>query len=246
MKQTQQKQKTKPPPSKTVRCHVCGARFAPRYNIGSRAKTCSEPCRAKYRASEASAAMDSAIDSRKVLSDREFFVLVKSTYKLRDSLGLALRIVAATGCRVGEVALLTGESLRLEDAPPALRVPTLKRGGRPVRTVHLFDTSVVAELGKRFAETKAKQFLFRFSTRTLQRAFEEAKKWAGLRGKKDGGIHILRHTRASQLIQAGYDWNYVRTQLGWARLEMAKRYVHADVDQITALSKKLPQVGREI
>ncbi|MGH9388715.1 MAG: tyrosine-type recombinase/integrase, partial [Vicinamibacteria bacterium] len=57
---------------------------------------------------------------------------------------------------------------------------------------------------------------------------------------REGLVHIFRHTKASQLVAAGADWQMVRQQLGWASLEMAKRYVHTDEEKI---SKVLERIG---
>lgn len=247
-----------------VRCHVCGKEFLARYNVGPRAKVCTSPthkcrpikkgshrttcrencCRSKYKRSASVQAMDTAIDSSQRLTDPEFTKFMKSTFTLPDKYGRPIRLIATTGCRIGEVFLVYIKDLRLAEKIPSINIPTLKRarGGRPVRTVHFHDKGMVSELNRAFRKGSPEEPLVVTSKRSLQRKIEGILEALGLRSEKKGCAHILRHTRASQLIAAGYDWAYVRGQLGWESLEMAKRYVHADADEIMKLGKKLPKV----
>jgi integrase len=246
-------------------CHVCGKDFMARYNFKGRAKVCTSPdhickpgkkklrnggikviqcvdncCRAKYRISAAQQAMDNPIDDRKFFTDSEFADAMKESRHIKDPHGVAIRFIGATGCRVGEALLVRVGDLRLDANQAGVKVPTLKRGGRPVRTVHLHDPNFVKELGKWGEGKNANALLFTAARRTLQRNFTRIVDKLSM--DKESGIHILRHTRASQLIAAGFDLNYVRMQLGWSSLSMATIYVHVDEAKLEKIGKKLPSI----
>jgi hypothetical protein len=138
-------------------CHVCAGKFMARYNVAARAKTCTSPdhkcrkgvkhgkktpcldgcCRSKYYRG-ASAAMDSVVDPRYVLSDLEFEKMWNESKKLEDPEGITIRFIARTGCRLEESRLIFPSAVEWMQGPISIvRIPTVKRAGRPVRQVHL-------------------------------------------------------------------------------------------------------------
>ena len=195
-------------------------------------------CRSLYRAGAASQAMNQAIDMKKVLINEEFKRVIAATHKLEDPHGLSIRFVAVTGCRLGEMLLMKSDQVIIDaNLPmPYARVRTLKRKGRPIRNVDLQDKRFIKELQAHIKSNGSGQ-LFKVRRRTVQDKFSTILK--ALKIKKDTGIHILRHTRASQLVRAGAPWNYIRDQLGWVNLEMAKIYTHTEEKERRALAKRL-------
>jgi integrase len=240
-------------------CRVCNRKFLARYNTGSRAKVCTPPthkckiemkngrkvpcvdkcCRSKYARGASQASLDGAIDPRYVLSDEEFKKMWKALESLRDPEGITLRFIAKTGCRLEESRLVRPEDLRwASGAFSVVIVHTIKRAGRPPRQVHLRNADLfVADLRKWVKAAKPNELLFPVARRTLQRALERI--LDTIKPDRSALVHLLRHTRASQIIAAGGDWNYLRSQLGWASLEMAKRYVHTDSDTIAEVLGKI-------
>jgi integrase len=240
-------------------CHVCGAEFMARYNVGDRAKTCTSPehvckkgklpsgkkttclsgcCRSKYYRGVSASAMDNAVDPRLVLSRDEFEQMWKASKKIGDPEGVTLRFIARTGCRLQEARLVLPGSVEWMPGPYSIvRIPTIKRAGRPLRQVHVKNDSDFGAEFRRWHKTIKEGPLFPVARRTIQRALERILEH--VKPDRTSLVHILRHTRASQLIAAGADWNYVRQQLGWARLEMAKRYVHTDTEKIAEVLGKI-------
>lgn len=245
-------------------CHVCGKKFMARYNVADRAKVCTPPshkctrgvrdlpsgkrraivcveacCRSKYAKSITAAMMDNAIDMKKVLSDAEFKSVVLETRKTADTISSALRFIAATGCRLGEALLVKSAGVEFRTGKLSIvKIPTLKRGGRPVRTVFILNGHwITSELRKLVKERKPSDLLFKVARRSLQRRMEEI--LVKHKPHREGLVHIFRHTKASQLIAAGADWQFVRQQLGWSSLEMAKRYVHTSEDTVAKVLDKI-------
>lgn len=252
-------------------CFVCGNEFLARFNVGDRAKVCTDPdhgckkviesfgngktrtksckdecCRSQYRAAASAQAMDQAIDESKFLLPDEFDKVIKETRKVGDPIGIALRFIAGTGCRLNEALLVRHSFFVLSGPLPKVRIPTLKRKGRPLRSVDLHDAVLVSEIRewikkvKRSSRKNRDPDVFQMSSRSLQYHFSDI--LDRLKIKKDSCIHVLRHTRASQLVSAKVSWNYVRQQLGWSSLEMAGRYTHTNHEERMAISKSLPSM----
>jgi len=244
-------------------CFLCGKKFQPIYNAIARTKVCTPAshkcrrqieerpdgrrrviqcttkcCRSKYRKSAASVAMDQTIDPRKLLTKKEFETVIDASRKVPNPSGIAIRFIAATGCRVGESLLVRPEDFRPEGAIPGIRVPTLKRGGRPVRTIDLYDKEFVRELSAWVKKASPGEPLFQCCKRTIQMHFENILE--RLEISKDSNIHVLRHTRASQLAAAGAQLNYIRQQMGWSSIAMVQIYVHTSEEERRQYGKKLP------
>ncbi len=250
-------------------CEVCGLSFKARYNVGSRAKVCTRPdhvcepgvdylpsgrqkvdpclgkcCRSKFRASSGSLSMNQAIDDSKLLSNEEFKLVMRASFKIPKPHGIVIRFLGATGARIGEALLVRREDFNPDGEIPTVRIPTSKkRHGIPKRTVDLTDEVLVAEL-KAMKRKCPKGPFFLAVKRTTQYHFGRI--MAKLNLEKSTGIHILRHTRASQLMRQGALPAHIAQQLGWASLEMAKTYSHIDVPARKALLGKMPGYGWKV
>ncbi len=272
-------------------CHVCGTAFLARYNVGPKAKVCTTKahscersytptftpsgevtgkgkviscvekcCRSLYLAGLNSQSTNE-IDRSRILSDEEFQKVMLYTYKLNPPMGLAIRFTGATGCRVSETLLVRRENLLMDWEGHTVKIPSVKREGRPLRTVDISDPILIAELFllKEDCEKKGRPrglLFYRESDsgapeeterplvkRTLQYNFSLILKKLGI--VKDTGIHILRHTRATQLTSAGSNLVYVSRQLGWTSIEMARNYVKTPLKDRQKFEENLPNVGSD-
>jgi integrase len=245
-------------------CYVCNKDFLARYNMGERAKTCTPPthvcqrktvkvpgrrdkliscvegcCRSRYVKGATLSSSNASIDTRKFLDPTEYKKVIVATRKIDDPNGITLRFILETGCRCGEALLVRREYIEWKDGPLSnIRMPTLKKQGHPLLPIHLDNQSTLAkELRVWVKGLKPSELLFRVAKRTLQRSFERI--LDEVKPDHASLIHILRHTRASRLIEAGFDFNYVRSQLRWSSIELAKIYVHTTEEKVASRFEKM-------
>lgn len=132
-----------------------------------------------------------------------------------------------TGCRISE-ALSVDDSRDLDLRRCEVVLPTLKRHGRNrekmKRTVPL-PANVVAEFGRLLATwPELRGNLFSFHRSTVFQVFRARAEEAGI----PGGLrhpHVLRHTRAIELLRAGVPISAVQQVLGHADIATTAVYL---------------------
>jgi len=69
-----------------------------------------------------------------------------------------------------------------------------------------------------------------YPIRTVQQIFYNAKNRAGI--KKDVGVHSLRHSFATHLLDKGTDIRYIKDLLGHFNIKTTERYLHVSKQQL--------------
>lgn len=69
-----------------------------------------------------------------------------------------------------------------------------------------------------------------YPTRTIQQIFTNAKNKAGI--KKEVGIHSLRHSFATHLLDKGTDIKYIKDILGHFNIKTTERYLHVSKERL--------------
>lgn len=107
-------------------------------------------------------------------------------------------------------------------------------------------------LRKYIAEYKPKptEYLFEseqtftaYPTRTVQQIFAKAKQKAGI--MKDVGIHSLRHSFATHLLDKGTDIKYIKDLLGHFNIKTTERYLHVSKQKLVNIISPLDDLMSE-
>ena len=149
------------------------------------------------------------------------------------------KLVYATGLRLSEAA-----HLRLTDLDRVRRLIMVGGGkGQKDRVVMLTD-KLEAVLDTYLNDYAPTTYLFEeagnrepIQNRTIQRMYSLATYSAGI--SKRGGIHSLRHSFATHLLEAGSDIRYIQQLLGHESILTTMRYTHVTADKISTLKSPL-------
>lgn len=76
-----------------------------------------------------------------------------------------------------------------------------------------------------------------YPVRTVQQIFQNAKHKAGIR--KEVGIHSLRHSFATHLLDKGTDIKYIKEILGHFNIKTTERYLHVSKKQLVNIASPL-------
>ncbi|MBG9378409.1 tyrosine-type recombinase/integrase [Panacibacter sp. DH6] len=99
-------------------------------------------------------------------------------------------------------------------------------------------------------KTKPKMYLFEseqtgepYPTRTVQKIFQMAKHKAGI--SKHAGIHVLRHSFATHLLEKGIDIKYIKDLLGHFNIKTTERYLHVRKDKLINIVSPLDDLWQK-
>ena len=81
-----------------------------------------------------------------------------------------------------------------------------------------------------------------YPTRTIQQIFSNAKNKAGI--KKEVGIHSLRHSFATHLLDKGTDIKYIKDLLGHFNIKTTERYLHVSKQQLINIVSPLDDLWK--
>lgn len=159
-----------------------------------------------------------------VLSREEVARIIDSAKNLRNR--LLLMATYSGGLRVSEVVRLKPEHIL------ASRMQILVVEGKGMKDRYtLLSEQFLEELRFYFKAFRPKGYLFSgnkpyapMSTSTVQRIYNAVKKRAGIRHGR--GIHDLRHSFATHLMESGYDIRRIQLLLGHRCLSSTMIYLH--------------------
>jgi site-specific recombinase XerD len=170
-----------------------------------------------------------------ILAEEEMVALIHKTHNLKHrallmaSYSAGLRVSELVGLKIGDI-----DSKRM-------MIHIRRAKGKKDRMVHLSKV-LLTTLRDYFKVYKPKGHLFggeegkSYSERSAQMVLAEAKRKAGI--KKKGSIHMLRHSYATHLLEAGTDIRYIQAFLGHSSLKTTMIYTH--VSQLKVESIQIP------
>ncbi|WP_405233585.1 tyrosine-type recombinase/integrase [Lentisalinibacter salinarum] len=141
-------------------------------------------------------------------------------------------VLIHTGCRLSEVIRtepedIVSDALVLHETKNARprAVPLTRSAGDALRW--LTEDRLWREV-RQLGPRKAKDWCVRRFTAVRNRA-----------GLRDVSLHVLRHTAASRMVQAGVDCYKVQTILGHSSPQVTERYAHLELDHLRSAVESL-------
>jgi len=170
-------------------------------------------------------------------------VEVKKLFEVTDNIKhrLILQLCYGMGLRVSEIV-----HLKIEDIDSvSMRVLIQCGKGKKDRYVNL-PQSVLEDLRNYYMVFRPKQFLFegqsggQYTIRSAQLVFGTAMKKAGI--QKTIGIHGLRHSYATHLLEYGTDISFIQKLLGHNDIKTTLRYTHITSPAIQGIKSPLDRL----
>lgn len=180
----------------------------------------------------------------KVLSENELARLFNALENLKHK--AMLFTAYSAGLRVSEIAAL--KIKHIDSSRMQIFIENAK--GKKDRYVNLSPV-LLDILRVYFANYKPrpKEYLFEseqtgkaYPTRTIQRIFQLAKEKARI--SKTVGIHSLRHSFATHLLEKGTDIRYIKDLLGHFNIKTTERYLHVTKQQLVNIISPLDDLWK--
>ena len=165
----------------------------------------------------------------KMLNKAEIKKIIAATENPKHA--LILKVCYGMGLRVSEVV-----ALKLSDIDSAEMLVRIEQGKGKKDRIAVLPESLLPELREYYLNYRPKVYLFEgqeggaYSVRSAQAVFKKAMEKAGIRKKV--GIHGLRHSFATHLLETGTDIRFIQELLGHNSIKTTQIYTH-----VTDLSK---------
>jgi integrase/recombinase XerD len=149
-----------------------------------------------------------------------------------------LKLCYGMGLRVSEIV-----NLKIKDIDSGRMQVFIERAkGKKDRYVNLPE-SILLQMREYFKEYRPKKYLFEgqygdaYSKRSAQQVFSDALKKAKI--NKTIGIHGLRHSFATHLMENGTDVMFIQKLLGHSDIKTTLRYIHVSKKDIKNIKSPL-------
>jgi integrase/recombinase XerD len=176
----------------------------------------------------------------KVISSEEVAQIINATNNLKHK--CMLSIIYSGGLRRGELLNLT-----ITDIDSKRMLILIRQGkGMKDRVVPL-SLVVLEMLRTYYTAYKPKQYLFegknggRYSERSINLVFKKAVRVSGI--KKLINLHILRHSYATHLMEAGTNLRYIQELLGHKSSRTTQIYTHVSTHEINKISSPIDKLN---
>lgn len=180
-----------------------------------------------------------------VLSEEEVLRVIQAPANLKHR--TMLYLAYASGLRVSEVV-----RLKITDIDPERGILRVRQGkGKKDR--HTLLSQTAWEMIQTYVDAErlpASMWLFpgqqpgsHLHERSLQKVFKEALETSGV--QKQVGIHVLRHSFATHLLENGTDLRYIQELLGHANPSTTERYTHVSTKNLKRIQSPLDRIVRD-
>jgi site-specific recombinase XerD len=174
-----------------------------------------------------------------VLTQDQVWDIIQAAGNLKHR--LMLMTTYSAGLRAGEVITLKAEHIDSK----SMLIKVNGKGGKERYTT--LSAKLLKELRHYYKTCRPKTYLFPSSYKhkkgkplsyeSLRCVYENARKKAGV--KKGAGIHTLRHSYATHLLEAGYDIRKIQVLMGHRRLSTTMIYLHVSRQTLSKIPSPL-------
>jgi integrase/recombinase XerD len=175
----------------------------------------------------------------KVITAQDIKKLLGVTTNLKHN--TMLKLCYGMGLRVSEIV-----NLKVHDIDSkAMQVFIERAKGKKDRYANLPE-SILSQLRDYFKEYRPKKYLFegqygeQYSTRSAQQVFKDALQKANI--NKAIGIHGLRHSFATHLLENGTDITFIQQLLGHNDIKTTLRYTHVSQKSLKNIKSPLDDI----
>jgi site-specific recombinase XerD len=175
-----------------------------------------------------------------VLTQEEIWNLINAPDNLKHR--LILMTTYSAGLRAAEVAALKPEDI---DRKRMLIKVVNGKGGKQRYTI--LSSKLLKELRRYYKACQPQTYLFPSSYKhrknqtltypSVRSIYEKAREKAGI--NKGVGIHTLRHSFATHLIEASYDIRRIQVLMGHRRLSTTMIYLHVSCKTLSKIPSPL-------
>lgn len=175
----------------------------------------------------------------KVLSVADVRALFKATENSKHL--LMIKLCYGMGLRVSEVVKLKIEHIDSN----RMQVLIAAAKGKKDRYVALPE-SILEELRAYYQEYRPKEYLFegqyggQYAVRSVQSVFEHTMRKARI--NKPVGIHSLRHSYATHLLEYGTDISHIQKLLGHQNIKTTQIYTHVSQTTLKGIKSPLDRI----
>jgi integrase/recombinase XerD len=175
----------------------------------------------------------------KVISPTDIKKIFAATTNLKHN--TMLKLCYGMGLRVSEIV-----NLKITDIDStAMQVFIERAKGKKGRYVNLPE-SILTQLRDYYKEYRPEKYLFegqyggQYTTRSVQAVFKTALLKAGI--NKPIGVHGLRHSFATHLLENGTDIKFIQDLLGHNDIKTTLRYTHVSQQRIKKVVSPLDRL----
>ena len=174
-----------------------------------------------------------------VLSEQEVGEILKATENLKHK--AILMVAYSAGLRLSEII-----NMRIKDIDSSRMQIRIEQAKGKKDRYSLLSVKLLEVLREYFIQYKPKEYLFEggvgcvYSSRSIQSIMQDSAQKAGI--KKKVGVHTLRHSFATHLLENGTDLRYIQNLLGHESSKTTEVYTHITTkgfDQIKSPLDKL-------
>jgi len=174
-----------------------------------------------------------------VFSESEVLAIIKATENLKHKTILCLAY--AGGLRVSEIV-----NLQIGDVDSKRMVIILRQAKGKKDRIVMLSPKLLVMLRAYFKKYHPKKWMFegyhedQYSTRSISKMVQVCKLKAKV--KKKGGIHALRHSFATHLLEGGTDLLSIKQLLGHTSLRTTMQYTHVSNKQLSKIQSPLDKL----